>query len=263
MLTDAKVHPSIATSDLERAKAWYAEKIGWVPVRKVPGMLIYSVDGSTFTVYETPSAGTAKNTVAIWRVDDLRKEVARLRARGLQFEDYDFDDLKTVDGIATDESGILNAWFKDADGNYVSMVEQHPEPGEEPAEPGVGAMIGASDLARARAWYIEKLGLTPYRDYEGELVIFRTGATRFSVYETPSAGTAQNTVAMWWVKDLRAEVAELRGRGVVFEEYDFGEARTIDGILEDDDGMVAWFKDSEGNILGVGQYSQEITGSAA
>jgi catechol 2,3-dioxygenase-like lactoylglutathione lyase family enzyme len=262
MLTDAKVHPSIATSDIQRAKAWYAEKLGWVPVREADGTLVYSVDGSIVTVFETPSAGTAKNTVAIWRVDDLRKEVASLRKRGLEFENYEFDDLKTVDGIAANDTGDLNAWFRDADGNYIGIVQQHPEPEGDPAPRGVGAMIAASDLARARAWYVEKLGLTPHRDYDGEFVI-RSGATRLSVYETPSAGSAQNTVAMWWVEDLRAEVAELRGRGVVFEDYDFGEARTVDGILEDEDGMTAWFKDSEGNVLALAHYGEEITGAVA
>jgi len=67
---------------------------------------------------------------------------------------------------------------------------------------------------------------------------------------------------MWWVKDLRAEVAELRKRGVVFEDYDFGEARTVDGILDDEDGMTAWFKDSEGNVLALAHYGEEITGEA-
>jgi len=267
MLSDAAVHPSLATADLERAKAWYAEKLGWQPHREVPGLLIYDVNGSIVTIYESPMAGTAKNTVAIWGVGDLRAEVAKLRQRGLEFEEFDFDDLKTVDGIATDdEGGDLNAWFRDPDGNYIGMVEHHPAPGEEPPGPeeppttGVGLMIAAADLARARAWYVDKLGLTPFRDYEGQEVVFRSGRTRFTVYSTPSAGTAKNTVAMWWVKDLRAEVAYLRGRGVLFEDYEFGEARTVDGILEDDDGLVAWFKDSEGNILALGQYGEAITG---
>jgi catechol 2,3-dioxygenase-like lactoylglutathione lyase family enzyme len=261
MLSDVAVHPSLATGDLARAKAWYAEKLGWQPHREVPGLLIYEVEGSIVTVYETPTAGTANNTVAIWGVGDLRAEVAKLRKRGLEFEEFDFDDLKTVDGIATDdEGGDLNAWFRDADGNYIGMVETHPAPGEEPPSPGVGLMIAAADLARARAWYVEKLGLTPFRDYEGQEVVFRSGKTRLTVYATPSAGTAKNTVAMWWVTDLRAEAANLRRRGVVFQDYDFGEAQTVDGVLEDEDGLVAWFKDSEGNILALGQYGEQVTG---
>ena len=72
------------------------------------------VSGDTeFNVYKTEFAGTAKNTVAIWRMKDIRTEVARLRARGVVFEEYDFgEDGKTVDGIMSDEDGDANAWFR-------------------------------------------------------------------------------------------------------------------------------------------------------
>src|SRR4029079_16239552 len=109
-------------------------------------------------------AGTAQNTVAIWNVADLRSEVVRLRARGLVFEDLDYGaDDRTIDGIMTTagENGpILNAWFRDSDGNWISVVQQPPEPD---LEPGITAMLAASDLARARAWYADKLGLEPFR----------------------------------------------------------------------------------------------------
>jgi catechol 2,3-dioxygenase-like lactoylglutathione lyase family enzyme len=147
---------------------------------------------------------------------------------------------------------VLNAWFKDVDGNWISFVQQPPEPDMEPPEPGIHPMLAASNLERARAWYAEKLGLEPDRDYDGELLVYRSGETHLSIYATPSAGTARNTVAEWHVDDLRSEVEALRARGVVFEEYDFGNSRTIDGILTDSDGSLnAWFTDSEGSILGL------------
>jgi catechol 2,3-dioxygenase-like lactoylglutathione lyase family enzyme len=256
MLSDFRVHPLLATRDAARARAWYADKLGLEPVFEREGQLVYSLPPSIFTVYETAFAGTAQNTVAVWHVDDLRAEVAKLRGRGLTFEDVDFGpDDRTVDGIMTSPDGsreVLNAWFKDVDGNWITLVQQPPEAGEEPAEPGIGPMLAASNLERARAWYAEKLGLEPYRAYEGELLVYRSGQTHLSVYRTPSAGTAKNTVAEWHVDDLRAEVAALRARGVVFEEYDFGSSRTVDGILADSDGSLnAWFTDSEGNILGL------------
>jgi catechol 2,3-dioxygenase-like lactoylglutathione lyase family enzyme len=256
MLRDFRIHPLLATSDAVRARAWYADKLGLEPVFEREGQLVYSVPPTVFTVYRTPAAGTAQNTVAIWRVDDLRAEMARLRARGLMFEELDLGpDDRTVDGIMTSLDGsreILNAWFKDSDGNWISFVQQAPEPGEEPAEPGIHPMLAASNLERARAWYAEKLGLEPYRAYDDGLLVYRSGETHLSIYATPSAGTARNTVAEWHVDDMRAEVAALRARGVVFEEYDFGTRRTIDGILTDSDGSLnAWFTDSEGNILGL------------
>ena len=222
MLRDFRIHPLLATSDAVKARAWYLDKLGLEPAFEREGQLVYAIPPTVFTVYETPYAGTAQNTVAVWDVDDLRAEVARLRARGVQFEELDLGpDDRTVDGIMTSRDGpmeVLNAWFKDVDGNWISFVQQPREPGEEPPEPGVHALLAASNLERARAWYSEKLGLEPYREYDGELLTYRSGATHLSIYATPSAGTAKNTVAEWHVDDLRAEVAALRARGVVFEE---------------------------------------------
>jgi catechol 2,3-dioxygenase-like lactoylglutathione lyase family enzyme len=262
MLSDAIVHPSLATADLAKAMTWYADKLGWRPVREFDGLVVYAVGSDLLTLFETPNAGTARNTVAIWQVEDLRAEVARLRERGVVFDDFDLGDLKTVDGIATadDGSGAMQAWFRDLDGNYIAIGEPHAseadaKAGYEPLPaPGMRAMIAASDLARAKAWYEEKLGFTPYWEDPADLLVYRAGKSHFSIYQTPSAGTAKNTVAAWRVGDLRAEVSELRSRGVVFEEYDFGDSRTVDGILVDPNGdSVAWFKDSEGNVLGLSQ----------
>jgi catechol 2,3-dioxygenase-like lactoylglutathione lyase family enzyme len=257
MLSDHTIHPSLATSDVGRARDWYAQRLGLEPFLAYPSLLAYQIGPTVFTVFETPSAGTARNTVAVWRVADLRADVERLRARGLAFEDLDFGpDERTIDGIMTSadpEGGsVLNAWFRDGDGNWIGMVEQVDHPGEPPAGFGIAPSLAAADLGRARDWYADKLGLVPTREYEGELLIYR-GASHFSIYPTPSAGTARNTVAVWRVPDLRSEVEEMRSRGVAFEDYDAGDLRTIEGIYTDpDDGsLAAWFVDSEGNTLGV------------
>jgi catechol 2,3-dioxygenase-like lactoylglutathione lyase family enzyme len=121
------------------------------------------------------------------------------------------------------------------------------------SERDVHATIPAADLERARKFYAEKLGLTPSREEPPGLVYEGPGGGWFRLYETPYAGTAQHTVAGWSVDDIEAEVAELRSRGVVFEEYDTRHLRTVDGIATSDAGRAAWFKDIEGNILGVAQ----------
>ena len=258
MLSDYPVHPSLATADIGAARRWYAERLGLEPIVEYPSLVAYQVDQSLFTVYETPSAGTAQNTVALWRVRDLRAEMTRLRGRGVAFEELDFGpDERTVDGVMTSrdpEAGIvLNAWFRDGDGNWIGMVEQEEHAGEPPPQPGFGAALAASDLNRARAWYAEKLGLEPLQVVDDELLVYRQDATHLSIYTTPSAGTAKNTVAVWRVDDLRAEVETLRGRGVVFNDYDFDDLRTVGGVYTDpDDGTLnAWFTDSEENILGL------------
>ena len=109
--------------------------------------------------------------------------------------------------------------------------------------------LPASDLARARAWYRDKLGLTPASDDQAGLW-FQTGGQWFLVYETPHAGTAQNTAAGWTVPDLVATMATLRVRGVTFEDVDMGGGfKTVNGLLEIGPVKVAWFKDSEGNTI--------------
>lgn len=247
MLSDAPIHPSLAVSDLARARSWYADKLGWEPTLEPPGTLVYEVGDSAFTLFESEFAGTAKNTVMNLNIGDVRAEVARLRERGVELEDYDFGEFKTVDGIMTTPDGGMNAWFEDSEGNIIGVV---PSPTDPDATGTVSAMIAASDLARAKAWYADKLSLAPSAEFEGAVLTYTSGNSTFNVYQTEFAGTAKNTVAVWRFKGVRDEVARLRGRGVEFEDYDFGEEKTVGGILADADGNVnAWFKDSEGNIL--------------
>lgn len=260
MLSDFIVHPSLATKDVTMARTWYATRLGLEPFLTSPSLLAYQIEASIFTVFETPAAGTARNTVAVWRVRDLRADVARLAARGVPFEELDFGaDGHTVAGIMAtadpEGSPVLNAWFRDGDGNWIGMVEQVDHPGEPAVGLGIGPSLAAADLSRARSWYADKLGLEPTRVYENDELVYRIGRTHFTIYATPSAGTAKNTVAVWRVADVRSEVAALRARGVRFEDYDVGGIRTVDGIYAAPDGgeLAAWFVDSEGNVIGLAE----------
>ncbi len=253
-ITDASVHATLAVADLDKARAWYADKLGWEPlsISEVEGTLIYKVGDSYFTLYPTEFAGTAKNTVMNWNVDDLRGEMARLSGRGLTFEDYDFGEIRTEDGIMSDPAGGLTAWFKDLDGNTVGVLQAPPGQGSGHT---LSVMLAGSDMARAKAWYSEKLGFEPAAEFGDFVMDYVSGDTSFNIYKTEFAGTAKNTVAIWRMKDIRAEVARLRERGVAFEDYDFGEGgKTVDGIMTDDQGDAnAWFTDSEGNILALAE----------
>jgi catechol 2,3-dioxygenase-like lactoylglutathione lyase family enzyme len=121
----------------------------------------------------------------------------------------------------------------------------------------IHATAAAVDLARARAWYEEKLGLIAEREDPGGLWFRFAGDTWLYLYGTPSAGTARNTIAGWTVTGIESVMAELRGRGVTFEEYDFGEVRTVDGLVDFGMAKAAWFKDSEGNTFEL----SEVTGA--
>jgi catechol 2,3-dioxygenase-like lactoylglutathione lyase family enzyme len=258
MLTDYPIHASLATADARKARDWYAERLGIEPVLDLPNFLAYRVGPTVFTVFETPAAGTAQHTVAVWGVENIVAEVERLRRRGLTFEDIDLGPQgRTIDGIMTTtlaELGVArNAWFRDGDGNWISLVEQAPHADEPVADvPAVYPSLPASDVSRAKLWYAERLGLEARHVLVDELVYWQD-RTHFTVYTTPSAGTAQNTLAVWRVDDLRSEIAALRDRGVVFNDYDLEDLRTTDGVYTDpDDGTLdAWFTDSEGNILGL------------
>lgn len=120
------------------------------------------------------------------------------------------------------------------------------------ADHDIAASLPAADIVRAKAWYRDMLDLKPTEEMSDGGALYDSGQTQFLVYPTQFAGTNQATAAAWRVPDVPGTVSELRGRGVVFEEYDFDEIKTVDGVLTTPDGTQgAWFKDSEGNILGL------------
>jgi catechol 2,3-dioxygenase-like lactoylglutathione lyase family enzyme len=113
--------------------------------------------------------------------------------------------------------------------------------------------LAAADLARARAWYSEVLGLEPV-DPDADALVYRAGETVFGIYPSENAGTNKGTSVRLVVEDFDATRAELLSNGVAFEDYDLGpDFRTVDGVLTSPDGeKTSWFKDSEGNILALG-----------
>ena len=118
------------------------------------------------------------------------------------------------------------------------------------------ASLPAQDLERAVRWYEEKLGLTPILDLGVAGQLYRTGGSQWIIYQTPSAGSAKNTLGGWLVPDIDAAMRELRAKGVTFEEYALGDEgpTTENGVARDPTGgAAAWFIDSEGNILALTQ----------
>jgi catechol 2,3-dioxygenase-like lactoylglutathione lyase family enzyme len=125
----------------------------------------------------------------------------------------------------------------------------------------VATRLPAQDLDRARRFYSDKLGLEPTEERPGGLR-YRLGAGEFALY--CSAGTSPGTFTQMAleVDDLEAVVADLKRRGVVFEDVDVPGLETVDGIAEVEGNYpskhshgerAAWFRDSEGNLLGLGQ----------
>lgn len=113
------------------------------------------------------------------------------------------------------------------------------------------AYIPAQDLERARKFYEQKVGLKPDQEMNGGVVYESGGGTAAFLYPTPNAGTSRASQAFWQVADIEAEVAELKKRGVKFEEYDVPGMKTVNGIATGGGAKAAWFKDSEGNNMAV------------
>ncbi len=116
----------------------------------------------------------------------------------------------------------------------------------------IRAYIPASNVARARKFYEQTIGLRPKQEYSGG-VIYECGGAEVFLYPTSNAGTSKASQAYWQVADVEAEVAELKARGVKFEEYDLPGVAMKNSIATAGGAKTAWFKDTEGNILAVSQ----------
>jgi catechol 2,3-dioxygenase-like lactoylglutathione lyase family enzyme len=122
MLSSAVVNAVVAASDIDRARAFYRDKLGLEPTVDQEGGLIYMCNGSWFLLYPSASAGTNRATAMGFVVDDLAAEMAALRDRGVEFLEYDFPEFTTVGGIAEGE-GQRFAWFADSEGNIIALTQ--------------------------------------------------------------------------------------------------------------------------------------------
>ena len=124
MLSQLEPAAVLPARDITRARSFYKEKLGLEPAEVREGELRFRTpSGASVLVYETENAGTAKNTALLWMADDVDAEVARLRAAGVVFEEYDLPGLKTENGIATSDQERA-AWFKDSEGNILCVAQE-------------------------------------------------------------------------------------------------------------------------------------------
>ncbi len=115
----------IPAKDLQRTRRWYEDVLELSPSSEDPTSVQYRSAGTTISLYETMGAGTAQHTLMGWTVDDIERVVDGLAARGVMFEHYDMPGLKTDGkGIAAMD-GERGAWFKDPEGNILSIWQLH------------------------------------------------------------------------------------------------------------------------------------------
>lgn len=123
MLSAARYSASLPCSDLERAKSFYADKLGLVPADEQPGRLFYQGRGGTeFVLFASSGVASGAHTQMGFSVADINAEVRELKQQGVRFEEYDFPGFDTVTSIAwvSDHSA---AWFKDSEGNLLVIVQ--------------------------------------------------------------------------------------------------------------------------------------------
>jgi len=123
MLGEHPMTVVLLATDMESSKAFYAGKLGLEIVSESEGAITYRCGGESQLAVTKSTTGTAdEQTQAGWRVDDLAAEVAELRDRGVEIEEYDTPELKTVDGIA-DVGFALVAWIVDPHRNALSIMQ--------------------------------------------------------------------------------------------------------------------------------------------
>jgi len=123
MLQHAPMYAYLPATDVARARAFYEGKLGFRPSAEIAGGVAYDfANGTGCFLYPTANAGTNRASQAFWRVNDIEREVAELRSRGVTFEEYDTPNMKTVNGIAT-AGGAKSAWFKDTEGNILAVIQ--------------------------------------------------------------------------------------------------------------------------------------------
>jgi catechol 2,3-dioxygenase-like lactoylglutathione lyase family enzyme len=125
MLSNAMVSPTLPVVNLKRARKFYEEKLGLKVVAEdpSPGLMLEAGHGSMIYLYQREPS-QCDHTLAGFYVENFDAEMKELRAKGVKFEDYDIPSMgiKTVNGVAN-FGGMKGAWFKDTEGNILSIGE--------------------------------------------------------------------------------------------------------------------------------------------
>ena len=118
----------------------------------------------------------------------------------------------------------------------------------------ISAVLCSTDLERSREFYEQKVGLTLSPETVPNHLLFEAGdGTTILVYGRPSPSLADHTQVRFWCTAVATDVRELVGRGVQFDQVEFGEFKMLDHVLTTPVGSSAWFKDPDGNTIALFQ----------
>jgi catechol 2,3-dioxygenase-like lactoylglutathione lyase family enzyme len=243
----------LGSADPDRLHKWYVDALGVEP--DADGFLQFGhvgvlVDGRDDVDPRTAEPG---RVILNYHVTDIKRAAKQLDELGVTW----------VAGVEYRDAGLWFATVEDPDGNYVQLIQTTPEywrlkliraggtagPLEHAA---IGVRLPAQDLDRARTWYADMLGLEPVEEREGGLR-FLCGGTEFVVFASTGVASGTHTQMSFSVPDLDLAVEGLRDRGVEFE----GDIVDVQGHYPSTGATgerAIWFRDSEGNLLGLGEY---------
>ncbi len=114
---------TLPASDIDRAKDFYRDTLGLSVTSEFPGGVNFGDGSNQLAVYQAGGTSPGTFTQVTFMVDDVPALVADLRAKGVEFQEYDMPQLKTEDGVATGPDGSKLAWFKDSEGNIAGIIQ--------------------------------------------------------------------------------------------------------------------------------------------
>jgi catechol 2,3-dioxygenase-like lactoylglutathione lyase family enzyme len=123
----------------------------------------------------------------------------------------------------------------------VPVLSDHP----------VFPILLSTDMAASRAFYHDRLGLEILAEDEERIVLRSGGGTQLAISRSTVGTSDTQTQVAWRTPDIRAEIADLRARGVRFEEYQAPDPVTVDGVADMGHSWAAWFIDPSRNVLAV------------
>lgn len=110
-------------------------------------------------------------------------------------------------------------------------------------------MLPVKDMTRARDFYERCLGLVPEGFRPDGKFVYQVGSSSLALFPKPEGTKAEHTAISFQVDDIATSIAALKRMGVVFEDYDFPDFKTVDHVCVLGAEKAAWFKDPEGNFL--------------
>lgn len=245
MLKEWPTRCTLPVQDLLRARTFYEQILGLVAIEEFPdGSVNYNAGGTRITLFRSRTSPVGDHSQLGFDVQDIRAVINSLESKGVRFEDYDMPGF-TTDGHLVNIAPYNCAWFKDSEGNSLAIWE----PDSAPAGRGVltfrdcttEANLPANDMQRARRFYEERLGFKALEVFADGGVAYEAGSTQFLVSPTTVTPSREHNLIAFDVRDIHAEMHLLEAVGVVFEAQSVGPP------------TVAWFRDSEGNLLSLAE----------